>query len=114
MKWIFSRIIRKIFFKKSLHQNIRYFNVTKKNKLGFDVIWTLSRLIRREKYSGIISYLDTPNFYATIAKKLSGLNVQHIKSERSKTYFDKKLFILKIKKITNRFANVIVCNSHHE
>lgn len=104
------------FFKKRLEtQQIKHFQATKKDKLGIGVIRTLIRHINQEKYDTIISFLDTPNFYAAIAKTFASHKPKLIISYRSKTEFEKLSWAnLNIKKWTNHITDVIIANSNHE
>lgn len=104
------------FFEKRLtNANIKLHFVPKKNVIGFSVIKKLVQIVKRNNYTAIISFLDTPNFYAALAKKLSKTNAKLIISYRSKTEFDNLNNIkLKIKEFTNNTANFIVSNSNHE
>lgn len=87
----------------------------KSDKVGLKLIRKLTKLYQQKQYDSVISFLDTPNFYAAIAKKLSSHKPQLIISYRSMTNF-KKLSKQQIwlKKWVNKTADIITANSHHE
>lgn len=87
----------------------------KSDKIGLKLIRKLTKLYQQKQYDSVISFLDTPNFYAAIAKKLSSHKPQLIISYRSMTNF-KKLSKQQIwlKKWVNKTADIITANSHHE
>lgn len=104
------------FFKKRLEESsIKLIYQPKKTKLGLGVIKALKKLYQTEKYDTVISFLDTPNFYAVAAKKLSRHKPPAIISYRSMTDFGTlSLWSLWLKKWVNRQADWIVSNSYHE
>jgi glycosyltransferase involved in cell wall biosynthesis len=104
------------FFKNRLISNqIKHFEHQKTDKLGIGVIRALANILKTEKFDTIISFLDTPNFYAAMAKKWSFSKAKLIISYRSKTEFEKLSWTsLKIKEWTNNNADKIVANSNHE
>ena len=104
------------FFKHRLENaGVRLFSEPKKNKLGWNVIIQLKRLIKSENPDIIIAYLNTPNFYAALAKKLSRRNSKLVISYRSKTDIKKLSRISrKMKEWVNDYVDFIFCNSYHE
>src|SRR5690606_7684473 len=78
------------FFEKRLKHdsNIKRINIEKKNKLGINVIIGLMKLLNYNNYEFAISYLNTPNFYLSIAKLFcKNKNTVFITSERNTTNF---------------------------
>jgi len=104
------------FFKYRLvDANIPIVYVPKKGKVGWNVIKKLAKVIDGREIDSIISYMHTPNIYATIAKSLAKLNPQLIISYRSHTVFEQlSRTTLAMRKYVNRKADHIVSNSHHE
>jgi glycosyltransferase involved in cell wall biosynthesis len=104
------------FFLKRLSENkIKHIYCPKKDKVGLGIVRALSKLIEKEQFDTLISFLDTPNFYAALAKKFSKHKPKLIISYRSKTDFSKLSWAaLKIKEWTNCRADSIVANSNHE
>ncbi len=97
------------------NHEIRIIHELKINKIGLNVIRKLTKTIQNEKIDITISFLDTPNFYNVLCAKISNRKVKTIISYRSMTNFKKLDWIsLKIKKWTNRHAEMIISNSHHE
>ncbi len=87
----------------------------KREKLGISVIWALKRLYEKEKYDRVISFLTTPNFYVTLAKRLSKYRPHITISYRSMTKFDQLgKMRLKLLEWVNKTADHIVANSVHE
>lgn len=104
------------FFKKRLDDaNIKVYFEKKKGKVGVNVVKSLVSIIRANEYTTIISFLETPNLYASIAKILSCRKVRLIVSYRSMTTFESlSLTRLYLQRLVNKVANIIVANSHHE
>ncbi len=104
------------FFKDRLTQaNIPVFFTPKQSKIGLGVVYQWSKRIRQKKYKVVIAFQNTPNIYATLAKKLSGTHPILIVSYRSKTNFDQVQKIsLRLNEWVNKNATYIVTNSHHE
>ncbi len=105
------------FFKPRLDSNdIKNICVEKRNKVGFRMVRILTRLISKNQYDVVLSYMDIPNFYAALALKLSSSKATKlIISYRSSTSFESLNFInLKLREWTNKNADGIICNSHHE
>jgi len=104
------------FFKQRLSDaGVEVLYIPKKDKLGWNVISGLKNIIQKDTPDAIISFLDTPNFYASLAKTLSGKKLKSIISYRSKSDFGKMSFLSKkIKEWVNKKASLILCNSKHE
>jgi glycosyltransferase involved in cell wall biosynthesis len=88
--------------------------VQKRNKFGIDVIKGLIRVLRKHKYDIVLSYLDNPNFYSIVSKKLSGTNALHLTSERSRTDFKVKNLRSFLLRWTHKQSDWVVFNSFHE
>lgn len=115
-KIIFITYYPQDFFKSRLeHELINHIYIPKKSKFGIEVIKGIKNIINKNSINFIISFLDTPNFYATLASKLSKSKPQVLVSYRSKTDFNKlsKLSLIR-KKWVNKHATLITANSHHE
>ena len=95
--------------------NIPNLLLEKKDKIGFSVIRGIIKLINGRKPDCIISFLDTPNFYACCAKLACKHKAKLIISYRSKTDFIhvSKMELLR-KRCLNFVADKIVSNSFHE
>jgi glycosyltransferase involved in cell wall biosynthesis len=112
---IFTYFPQDFFKQRLLESNITHFYKEKNDKVGFGVIKELIAIINKERFDAIISFLDTPNFYAALATRLAKHQPKLIISYRSKTEFDKLSWsALKIKEWTNKCADVIIANSNHE
>ena len=60
------------FFRSEIEQaEILIHEVSKGKGFSWNVVWTLVKLYRTGKYDGLISFLDSPNLYAEIAKAIS-------------------------------------------
>lgn len=103
------------FLNRITDKGISYYNANKSNKIGLNVIFKLYQVVVKNRYNTIISFLDTPNFYACIVKFILGSKVRLIISYRSMTNFLTLSFVKKqLHKWKNFIADVIVSNSHHE
>jgi len=107
---------KSVFFASRLEKNnIPTIFSSKKGKLGLSVIFSLAKKINTDSYHAVISFLDTPNFYSTLASFISNKKTKLIVSYRSKTNFSEEGFINKTTKyLINKNADVIVSNSYHE
>ena len=96
------------FFRDEIKQSgIKIHDIQKKCKFSLNVIYKIATLIKKGKYDSIISFLDTPNFYSTIAKIISLTKIFLIVCERSsRIYSGNKMF-----RIQHLLANKIVANS---
>ena len=98
-----------------VNTNINHVQLSKKGTMGIGIIYSLLKLIRQNKYSHIISFLDTPNFYNVLTNWLSGQKSKTIISYRSKTDINNLNRTNKrIKEWVNKQALFIISNSHHE
>lgn len=104
------------FFSKRLSDyEINHFQIEKKDFIGLTVIIPMCKLILQQRFDVIISFLETPNFYAAVIKFLLKDKIKLIVSYRSSTNFSKISFLrLKILEWTNLQADFIVSNSIHE
>lgn len=98
-----------------LDADIPVIRAQKRNKLGLNVILSLVHLMRRETFDIALSYLDTPNFYAAVACRLTLRAPELCVSHRFTTVMDSLgLLQSKVRLWTNRQARFVVCNSNHE
>lgn len=104
------------FFLDRLRQfGVRIHYVPKQDKVGFSVIKALAKLYGQEKYDAVLSFLNTPNFYAGLAGRFSSHRPYTVISYRSKTNFNQmNWFTLLNQRWANSWADQIVANSHHE
>ncbi|WP_235299290.1 glycosyltransferase family 4 protein [Portibacter marinus] len=104
------------FFKDRLSEgDIKVFLCQKKNKLGLNVIHELNKLDKTYGYDGIISFLDTPNFYASVLSALKKERLKIVASYRSKTEIGTLPFLKKIQyHFINKNSTYLVSNSIHE
>lgn len=68
--------------------------------------------IRKKKYDAVISFMDTPNFLNCISA-IGGKSWKVITSERSNNCLAFNSFKGKIFRMTQRFSDIIVCNSEN-
>lgn len=78
---------------------------------SFTVLMALIRLIRRSDYDVVISFLNSPNVYAELAK-LAAWNTPLIVSERSSHKGDKSRVGPFLKRVLHVVADKVVANSH--
>lgn len=87
----------------------------KTTNFGLEVVLELRKLIQKENFDALISFMDTPNFYLILAKHFSKKYINTLISYRSKTDFTKLSFFSKsLREWVNKKATHIMCNSHHE
>jgi glycosyltransferase involved in cell wall biosynthesis len=87
-------------------------HVTDYNKgFSFKTIYSLYKIIIRHKYTHIISFLDTPNFYAEITS-LFLPKIKVLVSERSSRLHENNLFFSFIKRLFHLRAKYVIANSH--
>ncbi|MCA9748998.1 MAG: glycosyltransferase family 4 protein, partial [Romboutsia sp.] len=97
------------------NKNIKHIHIQKNDKIGFNIVYHLKEVIRRENFDVVISYLDTPNFYTSLSMLFIRNKPKFICSYRSKSDFGKMgFFELNMKKWVNNRADYIVSNSFHE
>lgn len=112
---VFTYYPQNFFKKRLLDANVELLYKAKTSKLGMEVIFAITSLLKEKSYDIIISYLNTPNLYAILAVQLSGKSIPTIVSYRSKTDFSTiDFWSLKTQEWVNRNATHIICNSHHE
>lgn len=95
-------------------QDIQVHRYKKKYRFSFSVLSALRRLIQRENPDIVLSFLDTANFYAEIAK-LGIKTGKLIVSERS-SYFPREKIPLRKRFLDpfHRFADHVVVNSFYQ
>jgi glycosyltransferase involved in cell wall biosynthesis len=87
----------------------------KRNRYSPDVIIALRRLIIKERYDIVLSFLTTPNFYAIVSGHL--LNTHHIPVIVSERFYDLPKGGSKLERFVRQFyrlAAQVVVNSHHQ
>ena len=87
---------------------------SKTSKVGLNVVRKLRSLLKANQFDAIISFLQTPSFYASIAKVLAGNTIPLIISERFISFEKKGTIRYRVKKITHALADFATTNSHHE
>ncbi len=101
---------------KPLHQaGIPVHTCFKRGRFSFDSIFALRRLILKEKYDLVLSFLTTPNFYNIAANLLLGR--KHPPVVVSERFCDLPGGVSKMDRFVRffyRFANHITVNSHHQ
>ena len=103
------------FFEKALSDSsIPVINEPKNDKLGLNIFYKLSRIIKEGKYDIGIAYLKAPNIYLSIAAKLSGTPIKIITSERTRTNFNRSSIVNNIRGWCHFIADAVVFNSYHE
>lgn len=86
--------------------------VTKGRGFSFKVVWRLVQLYRSGLFDGVISFLDTPNIYAELAKMLALSRIKLVVSERSSFIRESKSILNSIRRLLHFQANHVVANSH--
>lgn len=87
----------------------------KSGKLGLSVVKHLVRLFNANHYDVVLSFLDTPNFYTSLAAKFAQKKPKLIASYRSKSNIDDMPRLKrKQKEWVNKRGVAMVANSHHE
>ncbi len=90
-------------------------DVSKRTRLGWEVILGLRGLYKRYRYDVVLSYLHTPNFYALAARIGLAGAPKVVIGYRSKTDFRRLSRWRKaLMRWSNRQADAIVSNAHHE
>jgi glycosyltransferase involved in cell wall biosynthesis len=112
---IFTYFPEDFFLGRVIENNIKVHSVTKSGKIGINVIINLYQTVINNNYEVIISFLKTPNFYSALIKKYFGKKIKLIISYRSMTEFGDLSFFKKLMlKWSNKTADIIIANSHHE
>src|SRR4030042_1184852 len=86
----------------------------KKSRFSLDVIQGLRRYIDQGRYKAVVSFLNTPNFYAILSSRLSRIRPAVIVSER---FCDVPGYPNSIELAVRQFyrlSNKVVVNSHHQ
>jgi glycosyltransferase involved in cell wall biosynthesis len=87
----------------------------KRDKAGLNVVWSLVKLLRKERFDVVLSFMDTPNFYAALACRLGRQPPLLVVSHRCTTLWQQIGAVQhRLRLWSNRQANCIVCNSQHE
>jgi len=103
------------FFKYRLDQyHIPIIHRPKVTKLGLEVISGLGQVIKDNGVQIIISFLQSPNFFVSLAIRHYGLQVPLIISERFISYEAKWSFKYWMKRYAHHVADHATTNSHHE
>ena len=103
------------FFKYRLDTlNIPIVYSKKKTKSGWEVIKALGRLMKTQSFDAVISFLQTPNFYTSVSKKINSLPVPLLISERFISFENKSSIKYWMKRYAHLIASHATTNSHHE
>jgi GalNAc-alpha-(1->4)-GalNAc-alpha-(1->3)-diNAcBac-PP-undecaprenol alpha-1,4-N-acetyl-D-galactosaminyltransferase len=87
----------------------------KTHRYSFDVLSSLSDLIKRNEFDCMVSFLKTPNFYAELLKSFTTFTMPKlIVSERYCDACDGHYFQTKTLRQFHRFADYVTVNSHHQ
>jgi len=103
------------FFRPVLEEaNVELWYHQKKGKIGVRVVNALSSKLKIKCFDGIISFLDTPNFYALMATTISGIDTINIASYRSASNFGRISFLKsKMYQWINSAATYLVRKTAH-
>lgn len=94
---------------------IQTHKMEKSSKYGFDVVYKLTKLVYKNDYFTIISFLTTPNFYNVLTKVFTFAKSKSIISYRSSTHISRLKIWERLKfNFINSLADFIVFNSFHE
>ena len=100
------------FFSSNLKElGIEVHAIDKGRGFSIKVVKELIKLVKKNRYEAIISYLDAPNIYAEIAS-LFLPSTRLIVSERSSHVHDKVAVIGVLKRLLHAFADLVVANSY--
>lgn len=104
------------FFKERLDRaGIKTYFFQKRTKLGLEVVVEIIRLLWKNNYNSVISFLDTPNLYNIIASSISFKRVFTVISYRSSVNIKSLGWRQKIVyNCVNSLSNHVVFNSNHE
>ena len=86
--------------------------IRKGGGFSLKVLWSLIRLYRSGQFDVVISFLDTPNIYAELAKLFALSSIKLIVSERSSSLNERKTIFNKLKRLSHLLADFVVANSH--
>ena len=113
--YVFTYYPNHFFLHRLKSAGIAHIHKKKKGKFGIPVVRKLIQLLKDHSFDTVISFMDTPNFYATMACLISGSNAHLAVSYRTKTDFNSQPWHLKkLREWVNKKANFIICNSVHE
>jgi glycosyltransferase involved in cell wall biosynthesis len=102
------------FFRTEINNaGIAVHEVTRSGRFSPQVVLRLVQLYRVNRYDAVISFLDTANIYAEIAKVLSCSKVRLIVSERSSIARESNSIFSALKRWFHLPANFVVANSVH-
>jgi len=76
------------------------------------VLWALARLMRRECFDAVVSFLDRPNTYTELAHLLAGSSTTLVVSERSSQLHDRRRVLAWTKRLLHVRAHAVVANNH--
>jgi glycosyltransferase involved in cell wall biosynthesis len=112
---VFTYFPQDFFKNKLIRANIEVIYEAKQGKIGWNVVHKIQQIITKESIATVISYLETPNFYAALIKSFFHREVKLITSYRSKTNLATLSWVHSAKlRWTNKQADFIVANSNHE
>lgn len=98
------------FFRPVLDQaGIPVHEVQKGRGFSLQVLWRLGKLIRKERYDGMISFLGAPSVYAELAR-LAAPGTTLVVSERSSHHGDRNPLAI-IRRHLHRLSDYVVANS---
>lgn len=87
----------------------------KHNRFSLDVVTALRRLITKQEYNLLLSFLTTPNFYTILCGKLIGL--QHHATVISERFCDLPGVLSILERLSRQFyylSDHVIFNSHHQ
>ncbi len=85
--------------------------VRKGRGFSFKVLFTLTSLLRKQKFDAVISFLSVPNFYSEVAKLLAWSPTPLIVSERNSSLSEPSRFRSSLFGCLHYFASAVVANS---
>jgi GalNAc-alpha-(1->4)-GalNAc-alpha-(1->3)-diNAcBac-PP-undecaprenol alpha-1,4-N-acetyl-D-galactosaminyltransferase len=86
----------------------------KKSRFSLDVIRGLKRLIDGERFEAVVSFLNTPNFYAILSSRLSKTRPAVVVSERFCDLPGNPNAIERFVRRLYRLSDQVIVNSHHQ
>jgi len=92
--------------------NIPIYTRLKTSRFSLGPVWNLRKLVKKQQYDVVLSFLDTPNVYAELATL--GSITPLIVSERFMYPPGNIPLTLRILQSLHRIANFITVNSHHQ
>lgn len=100
------------FFRPTIDQaRLVVHEVEKNSGFSLKVLWRLMSLLRRTRFDGVISFLDSPNVYAELACLINPASTL-IVSERSSHYCDKNALAAFCKRLFHVFSDAVIANSY--